>query len=118
MKNPGRRYEEILAERYGLRRTPGSGNVHGDGDLRHKRFLIEAKDHGKESFNLSRNDFLKMGRQAGVYYGGKWVYFFRNKFGEEAVTMNVDLFNILLSIAENRHQRGCPECGAVLENDW
>lgn len=115
-QNPGTPYELHLGERFGFCKNSGSGNKHGDGDLRHRCFLVEAKDHGKENFNLPRSDYLKLRAQSLQWAEGNWVYFFRNVHGEEAVTMNVDLFETLLSIADGGIE--CPECGTVVEADW
>jgi len=115
-QNPGTPYELALLERFGFQKTAGSGSVHGDGDLRHRCFLVEAKDHSKENFNLPRTDFLKMRRQALMHAGGQWVYFFRNAHGEQAVTMNIELFETLLGIADGGVE--CPECKTVVEVDW
>ena len=120
-RRKGSGYEDILFERYPeLQKTSNSGATHGDGDLRHPNFLVEAKDHGNEGFSLSRTDFLKLKRQSTQWSQGRWVYFFRNRTGDEVIMLNRKLFDEMLEVLHGTLVAECPECKTEIEMefDW
>ena len=119
-KRRGTGYEDTIAERYGFDKTSNSGAKHGDGDLRHRNFLVEAKDHGTEGFSLPRKEFLKLRRQSTNWSQGRWAYFFRNRTGDEVVILNRELFDQILEVLEGALVAECPSCNGEVEMefDW
>ncbi len=74
MKNPGIRLEEYIREDLqslykDTKRRPGSGNVHGDGDVTAGPFEIECKDRPTQrSISIAQKDWkrtIEAARRAG-----------------------------------------------------
>ena len=120
-QRPGTSYEDIIRERHPeFQKTSNSGATHGDGDLRHPNFLVEAKDRGTEGFSLPRKEFLKLQRQSANWSRGQWAYFFRNRTGEEVVILNRELFEEMLEVLHGALVAECPKCKTEIEMefDW
>lgn len=118
-QRPGTAFEEEIQERFDFSKTTNSGAVHGDGDLRHDggRFIVECKDDRRhEGMSIPSGDFLKMKQQAALFGDSNWVRFVRRKNGEISVTMNVQLFETMLSVCDGKIV--CPECKTRLKPDW
>lgn len=72
--------------------TGNSGATFSDGDIRHKRLVIECKVKGTtEKFQAPTKDLKKL-KALAEKQGKDWIYIEKNKTGEVQVLMDFNTF--------------------------